>query len=116
MPGCWVRLRDAGRTFRVRLYRRVKLPHRETLVAARLDVVGHRRRRHRARRARAAQSCRRPRGARAQHALAARWPFGARFDVPRKDVDALFDVWDPDGTGRFDYRELYSLLRRRADL
>ena len=38
------------------------------------------------------------------------------LDVPRKDVDALFDVWDPDGTGRFDYRELYSLLRRRADL
>ena len=33
------------------------------------------------------------------------------LDVPRKDVDALFDSWDPDGSGTLDFKELQKVLR-----
>ena len=37
-------------------------------------------------------------------------------DVPRKDVDALFDAFDPDGGGSIDYSELNKALKRREAL
>eukprot|EP00964_Phaeocystis_antarctica_P155487 scaffold124713_cov36-Phaeocystis_antarctica.AAC.1 len=38
------------------------------------------------------------------------------LDVPRKDVDALFDTFDPDGGGSIDYNELNKALKRRVAL
>ena len=35
------------------------------------------------------------------------------FEVPRSEVDALFDMFDRDGSGSIDYRELAKSLRRR---
>ena len=36
------------------------------------------------------------------------------LDVPPKDVDALFDSWDPDGSGSLDFKELQKGLRRNT--
>ena len=33
------------------------------------------------------------------------------FDVPAKDVDVLFDSFDPDGSGSIDFTELKKMLR-----
>ena len=33
------------------------------------------------------------------------------FDVPTKDIDALFDSFDPDGSGSIDFTELKKMLR-----
>lgn len=35
------------------------------------------------------------------------------FDVPRAEMDRLFDSWDTSGDGAIDFRELNKLLRRR---
>ena len=37
------------------------------------------------------------------------------FDVPRKEVDALFDSWDPDGSGELDLNELNKVQWRGGD-
>ena len=36
------------------------------------------------------------------------------LNVPREDVDALFDSFDPDGGGAIDYAELNKALKRRV--
>ena len=33
------------------------------------------------------------------------------LDLPAKDVDALFDTWDPSGSGSMDLKELQKALR-----
>ena len=33
------------------------------------------------------------------------------FDASKKDIDALFDSWDPDGGGTLDFKELQKVLR-----
>ncbi len=33
------------------------------------------------------------------------------LDLPDKEVDALFDSWDPDGGGTLDFKELQKVLR-----
>ena len=36
------------------------------------------------------------------------------FDASKKDIDALFDSWDPDGGGSIDFKELQRALRGDA--
>ena len=36
------------------------------------------------------------------------------LDVPRSEMDALFDSWDADGSGSIEHKELNRLLRRGA--
>ena len=33
------------------------------------------------------------------------------LDVPVEDVDALFDTWDPDGSGMLELKELTRVLK-----
>ena len=35
--------------------------------------------------------------------------------MPKKDVDALFDSWDPDGSGTLSFKELQKILRAPAN-
>ena len=37
-------------------------------------------------------------------------------DVPKKDIDAVFDSFDPDGSGELEMKELEKLLKRRAEI
>ena len=34
------------------------------------------------------------------------------LEAHRKEIDALFESWDPDGSGSIEYAELNKLLRR----
>ena len=36
------------------------------------------------------------------------------FDVPAKEIDILFDQFDPDGSGEMGFRELQKMLRSNA--
>ena len=36
------------------------------------------------------------------------------LDAPAAEVDALFDTWDPDGSGSIDFKELQKILRGGA--
>ena len=38
------------------------------------------------------------------------------LEVPRAEVDALFDSWDPDGSGSLEIPELNKVLRRGAEV
>ena len=38
------------------------------------------------------------------------------LDVPRKEVDGLFDSFDPDGGGSIEYNELNKALKRKVAL
>ena len=35
------------------------------------------------------------------------------LDLPTKDVDGLFDTWDPSGGGTLDFKELQKVLKGR---
>ena len=37
------------------------------------------------------------------------------FEVPRKDIDSLFDLWDPDRSGRLTVQELNKQLINRLN-
>ena len=37
------------------------------------------------------------------------------LEVPKKDIDELFSLWDADGCGKLDFRELRRLLKPRTD-
>merc|ERR1719291_1217697 len=39
-----------------------------------------------------------------------------QYDVPIEEIDALFDSFDPDGSGVIDYKELHKMLRGTTDL
>ena len=36
------------------------------------------------------------------------------FDVPKTEIDALFDAFDPDGSGAMEFKELQKMLRHTA--
>ena len=36
------------------------------------------------------------------------------LEVPKKEIDALFDAWDPDGSGEISFDELKKLLKQKA--
>ena len=36
--------------------------------------------------------------------------------MPKKEIDALFESWDPDGSGRLELKEIEKQLRRGADV
>ena len=36
------------------------------------------------------------------------------FDVPKTEIDALFDAFDPDGSGAMEFKELQKMLRHAA--
>jgi len=38
------------------------------------------------------------------------------LEVPKKEIDALFDSWDPDGSGKLELKEIGKQLRRGADV
>ena len=38
------------------------------------------------------------------------------LDLPRKEIDGVFDTWDPDGSGEIGLNELNTILRRGADV
>ena len=38
------------------------------------------------------------------------------FDVPPEEVDALFDSWDPDGSGELELEEVHKQLRQHVEL
>ena len=38
------------------------------------------------------------------------------LEVPKKDIDALFDEWDPDGSGSLELKELDKKLRRGGEI
>ena len=38
------------------------------------------------------------------------------LDVPKEEVDKLFDEWDPDKSGVLEIKELHSLFKRRVEL
>ena len=38
------------------------------------------------------------------------------LDVPKKDIDALFDSWDPDGSGKLEMKEVEKRLRRGSEI
>ena len=38
------------------------------------------------------------------------------LSAPKKEFDILFDSFDPDGSGKIDYKELNKLLRRGNDI
>ena len=39
-----------------------------------------------------------------------------KFDAPAEEVDALFDEWDPDGSGVLELKEIEKLLRRGSTI
>ena len=39
-----------------------------------------------------------------------------QLDAPQTDIDALFDCWDPDGSGEIEFNEMYKQLRSGADI
>ena len=39
-----------------------------------------------------------------------------KFDAPAEEVDALFDEWDPDGSGFLELKEIEKLLRRGSTI
>ena len=36
--------------------------------------------------------------------------------MPKKEIDALFDGWDPDGSGKLELKEIEKQLRRGNDV
>ena len=39
-----------------------------------------------------------------------------RLNVPKKDIDELFDQWDPDKSGQLEIKELQKQLRRGGEI
>ena len=36
------------------------------------------------------------------------------LDLPRKEIDGVFDSWDPDGSGMLELKELTRVLKGQA--